>query len=95
MTNYDLALVRFVFKAASELAFELKLSEEAKHWEHLETQLPDFDKDDSGALTFAKGFPYNESHRHFSHAMAIHPLGLIDYSQGDDAEKRYRQRLPN
>lgn len=87
MTNYDLALVHFVFKAASELAFELKLSDEAKHWEYLETQLPDFDKDDSGALTFAKGFPYNESHRHFSHAMAIHPLGLIDYSQGDDARK--------
>ena len=49
----------------------------------LESQLPAFDLDKEGALTFAKGHPYNESHRHFSHALAIHPLGLIDWSNGE------------
>lgn len=82
ITNYDLALIKFTFKAASELAQELNLPDEAEHWKKLEKQLPDFDKDSEGTLTFAKGFPYNESHRHFSHAMAIHPLGILDLSQG-------------
>lgn len=87
MTNYDLSLMHFAFGAASELAIELNLQEEAKHWESLKTQLPDFDVDEKGCLTFAKGFPYNSSHRHFSHAMAIHPLGLIDQSQGEKSQR--------
>ncbi len=39
------------------------------------------------ALTFAKGHPYDQSHRHFSHAMAIHPLGLITIEGSDDDRK--------
>jgi len=35
----------------------------------------------------APGFPYKESHRHFSHLMAIHPLGLIDISHGKKESK--------
>ena len=30
-----------------------------------------------------KGIPYNESHRHFSHLIAFHPLGLVDLSKGE------------
>lgn len=86
MTNYDLALMYFAFSAASELAAELDLQEEAAHWKALNGQLPDLDLDADGALTFAKGFPYNQSHRHFSHAMAIHPLGLLDWSQGEKSQ---------
>lgn len=82
MTNYDLSLIRFAFSAASELAGELSLTDESRHWKELCEQLPDYDLDDSGGLTFAKGFPYNISHRHFSNAMAIHPLGLIDWGNG-------------
>lgn len=84
MTNYDLSLISFVFNAASELASELALSDESAHWKKLAGQMQPFDTDEEGALTFAKGFPYNESHRHFSHAMAIHPLGLIDWSNGEE-----------
>ena len=87
MTNYDLSLVSNLFKMASEMALALNLKTEAEHWDELRNQLPDFDLDETGALTFAKGFPYAESHRHFSHAMAIHPLGLIDYSQGAASRK--------
>lgn len=35
---------------------------------------------------FAPGFPYNESHRHFSHLMAIHPLGLIRWEDGEKSQ---------
>ncbi len=81
-TNYDLSLIRFVYKAAAELASELGLKKEAARWEAILSEWPDYDVDEQGALTFAKGFPYDASHRHFSHAMAIHPLGLIDWSNG-------------
>ena len=87
MTNYDLGLIQFAFRAAEEMAGALGKDEEATHWKELYGQLPDYDLDADGALTFAKGFPYNASHRHFSHAMAIHPLGLLDYSQGEKARK--------
>lgn len=86
-TNYDLSLMRFAFKAASEMADSLGKKEEAAHWTELGCQLPDFDTDEDGALTFAKGVPYNSSHRHFSHAMSIHPLGLLDYSQGEESKR--------
>ncbi len=66
MTNYDLSLMKFAFKAASEMATALNLNDEAVHWEKVGKQLPAFDLDEAGSLTFAKGFPYNESHRHFS-----------------------------
>jgi hypothetical protein len=33
------------------------------------------------------------SHRHFSHLMAIHPLGLIDWDQGDDVRRTIRAAI--
>jgi hypothetical protein len=84
ITNYDLSLIRFAFSAASEMADALGLQAEAEHWATLEKQLPDYALDSNGALCFAPGFPYNVSHRHLSHAMAIHPLGLIDISNGTE-----------
>lgn len=87
MTNYDLSLMKFAFGAAAELAAELELQEEAAHWRKMNEQLPELDTDKDGALTFAKGFAYDQSHRHFSHAMAIHPLGLLDWSQGEKSQK--------
>jgi hypothetical protein len=35
---------------------------------------------------FSAAMPYNQSHRHFSHLMAIHPLGLIKWEDGDKAQ---------
>lgn len=93
MTNYDLALMHFLFKAAAELADELNLTKESTHWAELKAQLPDFDLDETGCLTFAKGFPYQGSHRHFSHAMAFHPLGLIDWSNGEESRRIIRAVL--
>ena len=42
---------------------------------------------------FAKDHPYNESHRHFSHLMAIHPLGLIKWEDGDKSREIISQSL--
>lgn len=95
MTNYDLALARFALGAAAELAGESGRNDEAAHWEKIRNEFPDFDLDETGGLTFAPGHPYNRSHRHFSHAMAIHPLGLIDWSHGEKDRRIIRATLDN
>ena len=87
MTNYDLALMRFLFSASSEMADSLGLPEDALRWRKVLGELPQLDIHTDGSLTIAPGHPYNVSHRHFSHAMAIHPLGLIDQSNGPEHKK--------
>ena len=77
-TNYDLALVRWLFGATAELARELGLSEDALRWRQVRAEFPDFALAADGALEVAPGYPLPASHRHFSHLMAIHPLGLVD-----------------
>lgn len=86
ITNFDLSLMHFLFKAAYEMASELNLNDEANHWLVLKKQLPFYDLDKEGSLTFAKGFPYDASHRHFSHAMAIHPLSLINWDDNEQSQ---------
>ncbi len=93
VTNYDLALSRWLFSAAAELAAELGLSEEAGRWRRILEELPDFALGPGGELLVAEGHPVAESHRHFSHLMAIHPLGLIDWSQGEAAQRIIRASL--
>lgn len=87
MTNYDQALMHSLFAIASEVAEGAGHADEAEHWKTLYGQLADFDVDADGSLTFAKGFPYDSSHRHFSHAMAIYPLGLLDVSNGEEDKR--------
>lgn len=86
MTNYDLSLNRFLFKAAIEMSKKLNLKEDSERWNTIYNKLPDFNVDSDGALTFAKGTPYTMSHRHFSHAMSIFPLSLINWEDGTKAQ---------
>ncbi|MFN8256890.1 MAG: glycoside hydrolase N-terminal domain-containing protein [Bacteroidales bacterium] len=95
MTNYDLALVRFTFEKAAELANELGKTDEAAKWKDILAQWPYFDIDAGTGFTFAKGVPYTESHRHFSHLMAFHPLGLVDWSKGEKDQKIILNTLAN
>ena len=81
-TNYDLALMKFNFKAAKELALELGLKKMAAHWDSILMQLPAFSISENNALNLAPGVPYATSHRHFSHLLSIHPLGLIKAENG-------------
>jgi alpha-L-fucosidase 2 len=82
-TNFDLALIRWTYEKAAEMANELGLSDEASKWSKILADWPDLAIDQESGLMFAPDFPYNESHRHFSHLMAYHPLGLYDASNGD------------
>ena len=85
-TNYDLAIIRFTYSAASEMATALGLNEEALHWQQQLGEWRDLAKDETG-LTIAPKFPLTVSHRHLSHLLAIHPLGLLDVSQGKDTKR--------
>ena len=86
MSNYDLALCLFTFEKAAELAIELNLNAEAEHWKVILAQFGKYDLDETSGLSVAKDFPLNESHRHFSHTMAFHPLGLLDFDNPEDKE---------
>ena len=91
-SNYDLALLRWLFAALEEMALELPDEEAAARWRGLPERLDPLDVDpDLGTLTFCKGQPYHVSHRHFSHTMAIHPLGLLSV-EGTDEEREVVER---
>jgi alpha-L-fucosidase 2 len=92
-TNYDLSLMRFTFSKAAELATELKLTQEAAHWQTLFGQFAPYAVSENAELKFAPSLPYNESHRHFSHVMAIHPLGEIRWENGENDQKIIRNSL--
>jgi alpha-L-fucosidase 2 len=81
-TNYDLALIRWLYGTASELATELGKTDDLIRWNRCLNSWPDLALSDSGSLLIAPGFPYNVSHRHFSHLMSIYPLGIYDWNAG-------------
>jgi len=81
-TNYDLALMKSTFKIAAESATALGLNNEAAHWRKILSEFGDFALSPNNELMFSPTMAYNQSHRHFSHMMAIHPLGLIKWEDG-------------
>ena len=81
-TNFDLSLIKWTYIKASELAKELDLPDDIQKWDSILNEWPAYSIDEDKGLNFAPGFPYDESHRHFSHLMAFHPLGLIDWGNG-------------
>ena len=95
ITNYDLALIKWTFTKAAELADSLHKDEEAQHWRKILSTWPDFSVDKKEGMKFSAHVPYFESHRHFSHLMAIHPLGLIDWANGAKDQKIIRNSLKN
>ncbi|WP_428331358.1 glycosyl hydrolase family 95 catalytic domain-containing protein [Mucilaginibacter sp.] len=85
-TNYDLSLMKFTFHAAAELANELGLKDEAAHWNKIYAQFGDFALTPNNELMFSPSMAYNQSHRHFSHAMSIYPLGEIKWEDGPKSQ---------
>lgn len=92
-TNYDLSLMKFTYSAAREMALALGLTEEAKHWEKTGSQFSDLHLSTNKELVFAPNHPYNESHRHFSHAMGIFPLGLLKWEDGPESQTIIKNSL--
>ncbi len=81
-SNYDLTLFRWVLGAAADMAKALSRTEEADHWRHILGELPSVSLTDTHALLVAEGLAYPGHHRHFSHAVGVHPLGLFNGLDG-------------
>ncbi len=83
ITNYDLSLIRWTLQTSAELAEQLGHEDEAGQWRRVLDEMPELAIDpQTNALLVAKNYPLPSSHRHFSHLMAIHPLGLICWENG-------------
>lgn len=85
-TNYDLSLMKFAFTAAIEMAEALKLKDEVAEWQQTLAEFGEYALSENKELMIAPELPYQSSHRHFSHVMAIHPLGLIKWEDGEEAQ---------
>jgi len=94
ITNYDLALIRWLFQTCAEMAEELELDAEAQRWRVLLGEMPELSlAEEDRRLLVAKDIPLHESHRHLSHLMAIHPLGLVRWENGEEDQKTIRAAL--
>jgi alpha-L-fucosidase 2 len=85
-SNYDLSLMHWTFEALAEMADELGQAADATHWREIRGKLGDLLVDDQNVLLFAKGEPFDVSHRHHSHTMAIHPLATLTV-EGSDRDR--------
>ena len=93
-TNFDLALIRWLYSAAAEMADSLGRKEEGAQWRRNLSEWPDLARaEGDGKLLVAPGVPLAASHRHFSHLMAIHPLGIVDWEKGAADRRTIRASL--
>ena len=88
-STYDQALLTWCFGALAEMADSLGLRSEASSWRTLHNGLgPLLRAAPDGPLLVARDQGFAVSHRHFSHAMAIHPLGLLNVEGPDSLTVR-------
>ncbi|HEU4723494.1 MAG TPA: alpha-L-fucosidase [Gemmatimonadaceae bacterium] len=75
--NYDLALLRWGLQTLVTSAERLALDDpRLPRWRDVLANLTPFPTDSSGLLV-GRGRPWKESHRHYSHLLAIYPLALL------------------
>lgn len=95
-SNYDLAFLHYFYDTLCGYAEKLlsvescsekreSLEREDKAWRSVRGKLPALAVDERSVLMLAPDEVLQESHRHHSHAQAIHPLRLVKY---DTAEHR-------
>ncbi|MBQ4353581.1 MAG: glycoside hydrolase N-terminal domain-containing protein, partial [Clostridia bacterium] len=77
-SNFDLALMRYLFTTLAGYAKILNDDNAAAHWNRILSKLDDIALNGSSIL-LAEGEPLHVSHRHLSHLMCLYPLHLINY----------------
>ncbi|MCI9123420.1 MAG: hypothetical protein HFH35_04955 [Eubacterium sp.] len=90
-SNYDLALLLYLYQTLEQYARFLAADAKAacvdaavwetdlQKWQETGSRLPPLAVDKRGVLMLADNEILTQSHRHFSHAHAIHPLRLLSY----------------
>ncbi len=94
-TNFDLALIRWTYSKAAELATELGKTDDAKKWEKILSEWPDLSVDPKTGLMIAPDLTYTFSHRHFSHMMSVYPLTILSWDQGKDVQELMTKSVNN
>src|SRR5256714_1054581 len=75
--NYDLALLTWGLETLIASAQHLRLDDPLlERWRDVLANLTPFPTDSAG-LMVGRGRPWKESHRHYSHLLAVYPLHLI------------------
>ena len=81
--NYDLALLRWGLETLIASAQRLGLDEPLlPRWRDVLANLAPFPTDSAG-LMVGRGRPWQQSHRHYSHLLAIYPLRLVTPDRPD------------
>lgn len=84
----DLSILRWLFGALVEMATSLDDEPAAARWQKTLDALDDLAVEgESGPLKLSPDESLAESHRHHSHLMPIHPLGIL-HSEGADRDRR-------
>lgn len=94
-TNYDLAMIRWTYEKAAELAEELGQKKEASNWRRQLKQWPELSIDQESGLMVSPDEKFIENHRHFSHLVGFHPLGILDVSDGEEEKQVIENTLKN
>jgi alpha-L-fucosidase 2 len=93
-SNYDHDGMMALFSGLAEMARALGLRDEATRWAGMASCLGERWADpQTRELGFAEGIPFDRSHRHFSHLMAIHPYGQLSIEGSDDDRRQIAASL--
>ena len=85
-TNYNLALLRWLLNSMIEIdAKTNKISAEADQWKQIVEKLHEYPIDEHG-LMIGSDQSVDQSHRHFSHLLALYPLFQLNPADPDDRE---------
>ncbi|MGN0534705.1 MAG: glycosyl hydrolase family 95 catalytic domain-containing protein [Eubacterium sp.] len=83
-SNYDEALMIYLFTALERLAGILNREDDKALWQKTLQKLRPLAVNESNVLRISPDEDLEISHRHQSHAMAIHPLRLLDYNNPEE-----------
>lgn len=83
-SNYDLSLMQWAFDAMAQMCDALGKAEEAKLWRERRAKLEPLHVDERKVMKFDRVHTFDQSHRHHSHSMAIHPLGILSVDGSDE-----------
>ena len=89
-SNFDLSLLIYLYKTL--LGYSKTLGLSGQEYEQILAKLDDIAVDSSGVVMLDKTQILPESHRHFSHLMALYPLHLINYDT-DENKRVYEKTL--
>lgn len=89
-SNFDLALLRYLFEQLISLCPDAlcpeDIPEELARWTSVLARLPQLAVNDRHVYRLSPDEDLQESHRHFSHLMALYPLRLTEYDTKENRQ---------